>query len=215
MILTEIKHPSYAGEKNSQHGTVWVYRGAETKKIKHDQLEDSLKNGWTVGRKMPTPPKPRKKVTLTCVRCGSPFQRRREDRELCPKCVKSDVGKIASQRGTHAGWHTRKGEASYPEKYIESVFNQEGISGWKREKKVGRWFIDFAFEDRMIAVEVDGRQHDDAPRSKSDKKKDEYLTANGWKVIRVKWFNPRTEQGKEKLHLQVKSLLATLKNIGD
>lgn len=212
MLLTEIKHPSYTGDKNSQYGTIWVYRGDASKKIKSDSIAAHLIAGWKVGRKSPQPPKPRKKVTLTCVRCSSLFDRRRADRTLCPKCVRSDVGKIAAQRGTHAGWHTRKGEASYPEKYIEDVFNQEGISGWVREKKVGRWFVDFAFIENKIAVEVDGRQHDDKERADSDKRKDEYLESLGWKVIRIKWFNPRTEQGKEKLHPQVKSLLAIIRD---
>lgn len=209
MRLLEIKHPSYTGNRNSQFDTVWVYRGETAKKISSTDVESCLLDGWKRGRKPKSDPKPRKMVTLTCTRCGTSFDRRAADRELCPKCVRSDVGKIAAQRGTHAGWHYRKGETSYPERYLENVLNQEQITGWTREKKVGRWFIDFAFEQKKIAVEMDGRQH--AERLDQDKKKDEYLTSQGWKVIRIKWFNPRTEQGKQQLHPQIQSLLHYLR----
>ena len=116
------------------------------------------------------------------------------------------------ERGTFSGWHTRKGESSYPERYVEQVFHQEGIPGWKREKKVGRWFIDFAFEEHKIAVEVDGRQHDMVDRQATDKLKDEFLKSQGWEVIRVRWFNPKDERGKQALYPQIKKLVEYLKN---
>ena len=186
-----------------------MHRDGQAKKIKQQDVESALKSGWALGRKEPETPKPRKKVTLKCVRCGSLFDRRRADRELCPKCVKSDIGKIAAQRGTHAGWHYRKGETSYPERYFEDVLQHEKIDGWEREKKVGRWFIDFAFADKKIAVEIDGRQHDE--RQEQDKIKDDYLREHGWTVYRIKWFNPKNEVGKSKLHPQVKAVLDKLR----
>jgi len=209
MMLLEQLHPSYKGNRNSQFGSVWVHRDGQAKKIKQQDVESALKSGWALGRKEPETPKPRKKVTLKCVRCGSLFDRRRADRELCPKCVKSDIGKIAAQRGTHAGWHYRKGETSYPERYFEDVLQHEKIDGWEREKKVGRWFIDFAFADKKIAVEIDGRQHDE--RQEQDKIKDDYLREHGWTVYRIKWFNPKNEVGKSKLHPQVKAVLDKLR----
>jgi len=215
MRLDEVKHESYTGEKNSQFGTVWLHRGTESKKVKASDVESNLTDGWNLGRKPKEPPRPRKKVTLTCIRCSAPFQRRRADREFCPVCAKLEGGKKSSitrrERGTFSGWHYRKGETSYPERYLEDVFSQESIVGWVREKKVGRWFIDFAFEQQKIAVEMDGRQHDE--RADQDKKKDDFLTSQGWKVIRIKWFNPRTEQGKQKLHPQIQSLLKILRGV--
>lgn len=226
MLLIEIKHSSYAGDKNSQHGTVWVRNSDGPKKIKRDELESYLLKGWELGRVKPRSQEEikartaagiekRKKFQNVCANCGKQFLGLQSQASCSKKCGAAVAGPKTSvtrrERDTFSGWHTRKGESSYPEKYMEDVFNQEGIIGWKREKKVGRWFIDFAFEDKMIAVEVDGRQHNDAERANSDVKKDEYLTSLGWKVIRIKWFNPRTEQGKEKLHPQVKSLLAALR----
>jgi len=39
------------GSNNSQFGTVWVSNDCSTKKIKSDQLEQYLQNGWHAGRK--------------------------------------------------------------------------------------------------------------------------------------------------------------------
>ena len=111
------------------------------------------------------------------------------------------------KNGTFAGWHNRRFEPSYPERYFMNVFENEGVVGWEREKKVGRWFIDFAFTDKMFAVEIDGRQHEDADRKRRDEEKDAYLANAGWKVIRIKWKNPKDEKGRQFLHPQVKSLL--------
>lgn len=40
------------GEKNSQYGTCWIYKGRKCKKVKNDQLQRMLKCGWNKGRKM-------------------------------------------------------------------------------------------------------------------------------------------------------------------
>lgn len=111
-----------------------------------------------------------------------------------------------TERGTHSGWHNRRGEPSYPEKYFISLFENESITGWIREKKVGRWFIDFAFDSKMVAVEIDGRQHEDSDRKKSDEEKDLFLAQSGWTVIRIKWSNPSTEKGKNILYPQIEKL---------
>ncbi len=62
----------------------------------------------------------------------------------------------------------------------------------------------------MLAVEIDGRQHEDADRKKRDEEKDKYLLDAGWKVIRIKWKNPKNEKGRQFLHPQVKSLLGEI-----
>ena len=213
LTFAEIKHQQ--GEKNSQFGTKWIHRGLENKKIKATELEQYLLLGWEAGRKIKElKPRERKKWNLMCTCCNSAFLSSSESRDKCTPCVRSAVGKIASQRGTHAGWHNRKGERSYPEKYFESVFVQENILGWIPDKKVGRWFIDFAFEDKKIAVEIDGRQHKDPERAASDKRKDDYLIGEGWKVFRVEWFNPKDQKGKDSLYPQIELLLESLRNLG-
>ncbi len=45
--LNKIEHQQ--GEKNSQHGTMWITNGLENKKIKKDEL---IPEGWNKGRKI-------------------------------------------------------------------------------------------------------------------------------------------------------------------
>lgn len=157
-----------------------------------------------------------------CVECGVTFtvippKRRRKicgKRECyyASKCKQARKAALTmKQNGTHAGWHNRRFESSYPEKYFISLFQSENITGWEREKKVGRWFIDFAFTDKMLAVEIDGRQHQDPDRKIKDQEKDAYLEDCGYRVIRIPWNNPRTEKGRLLLHPHVASLLEILR----
>ena len=53
------------------------------------------------------------------------------------------------------------------------------------ELKCGKYFIDFAIKDKMIALEIDGKQHLYEDRIIKDKEKDEYLKNYGWKVYRI------------------------------
>lgn len=77
---------------------------------------------------------------------------------------------------------------SYPEKLF---YNKVIEMGWdkkysiKREYSVFPYFIDFAFLNEKVAVEIDGSQHLLPERKLKDDKKDELLISNGWSVIRV------------------------------
>lgn len=57
------------------------------------------------------------------------------------------------------------------------------------EKPVYPYFIDFAFEDLRLAVELDGKCHfDNGPdRIEHDRKKDRHLTDLGWSVYRIRY----------------------------
>lgn len=46
----KIKHQQ--GEKNSQFGTCWIHNNKENKKIKKEELENYINDGWIKGRKM-------------------------------------------------------------------------------------------------------------------------------------------------------------------
>lgn len=43
-----------SGEKNSQFGTCWINNGSEARKVKKDELQSWLLNGWRTGRKLET-----------------------------------------------------------------------------------------------------------------------------------------------------------------
>lgn len=125
----------------------------------------------------------------------------KECRNLLSQNVKARV-----VNGTHNGWmHRNKFAPSYPEKYFIGV-----LDNWKiryvREKKVGPYFIDFAIEDHQIAVEIDGKQHLRPDRMEHDKKKDLLLSNNGWRVIRIRWYNPVNDKNRELLYGQIENL---------
>ena len=54
-----------------------------------------------------------------------------------------------------------------------------------REYPIFPYFIDFAFVNEKIAVEIDGSQHLEEDRKKRDEEKDKLLISNGWKVLRI------------------------------
>jgi very-short-patch-repair endonuclease len=67
------------------------------------------------------------------------------------------------------------------------------------------YFIDFAFHDIRLAVEIDGPLHLKPDRAAHDKKKDEDLLSRGWRIYRIR-FDECNENGK-------KSFLKFLENV--
>jgi very-short-patch-repair endonuclease len=117
----------------------------------------------------------------------------------------------AVSRNKFKGWSTRNKEPSYPEKYFIQLFAEEGIDGYEREAKEDKYFIDFAFHQLKIALEIDGKQHNLPDRKQKDSEKDSLLASKGWQVYRIKWFNPRTSAGKDKLYPQIKEFLKIIR----
>lgn len=81
---------------------------------------------------------------------------------------------------------------SYPEKIFKNKCEELNLNEKYliiRERPVFPYFIDFAFENEKIAVEIDGSQHENKDRKKRDKKKDKLLIKNGWKIIRFPAVN--------------------------
>lgn len=76
---------------------------------------------------------------------------------------------------------------SYPEKCFQKFLEENGYDKKfliVREHPIFPYFIDFAFIDEKIAVEIDGIQHTFPERKESDIKKDALLREQGWKVLR-------------------------------
>ena len=85
------------------------------------------------------------------------------------------------------GWTTRKKlSMSYPEKIADSVLRESKIL-YEYEYPFYKFFIDFAILDEKIAIEIDGRQHNEPKRKESDERKDKKLKDEGWRVFRIKW----------------------------
>lgn len=82
----------------------------------------------------------------------------------------------------------RTSNFSYPEKLffnklLELKWNEKYLI--VREKSFFPYFIDFAFENEKVAIEIDGSQHLLPNRKESDDKKDKLLIESGWSVIRI------------------------------
>lgn len=95
--------------------------------------------------------------------------------------------KFMREHPEKTAWRKRN-EPSYPEKCFikfleESEYDKKYLI--EREYPVFPYYIDFAFVDSKVAVEIDGSQHVlDEERVERDKDKDNVLVSNGWKVLR-------------------------------
>jgi very-short-patch-repair endonuclease len=162
-----------------------------------------------------------------CLYCKVEFITRKKKQKYCSlECARKSIfsnedtkKKISVKiqermtNGTFVGWKIRKlNDASYPEKYFINLFIEKQIENYKREYRVGKWFIDFAFIDKKIALEIDGSQHESNERKIKDSEKDEFLKKEGWKVFRIKWCNPINNFNKEKLYEQIKNFEYILYN---
>ena len=92
------------------------------------------------------------------------------------------------------------------------VLANNGIK-YERDLPVGRWFIDFAIEDKMIALEIDGKQHEWEYRKQKDVEKDAYLTSDGWRVHRIKWKSINTDSGKLYIKNEIDKFLELYRNV--
>lgn len=143
-----------------------------------------------------------------CLNCHSEFEKRRKTTVYCSrKCQSKHISnkpenkerisrlfsvltkKRHDEGDTRIGWqHRNKFSLSYPEKVTFDYLIYHSIE-FERELKVGKYFIDFAFINKKIALEIDGRTHDDIEVIKKDRRKDKFLKSKGWKICRIKWIN--------------------------
>lgn len=82
----------------------------------------------------------------------------------------------------------RLSNVSYPEKLFIEYVESNGLDkkySIIREYSVFPYFIDFAFVNQMVAIEIDGSQHLLPERKEKDDKKDKLLNELGWLVIRI------------------------------
>jgi len=143
---------------------------------------------------------------LICQKCGNEFKSINKKQRFCSRsCSSSYSVNKAIKEGIHVGWKERyKLKPSYPESYFIKLLTKEKIK-FEREFKCGKYFIDFKIIDSNIALEIDGKQHNLKERKIKDKEKDSFLKQNGYRVFRIKWFNPINEKNKNKLYNQIEN----------
>lgn len=89
-------------------------------------------------------------------------------------------------------WNIRRSEASYPEKWLMNVlkenFGLERDISYIKEFPFYGFYLDFAWPESKLCIEIDGEQHyTDDSQHKRDLKKDELLRQNNWTEMRVSW----------------------------
>ena len=128
-----------------------------------------------------------------CVNLGR--EKRVHSLETISKIRQKRVEYLKQKTGKTAWERRSRKEMSYLENWFqEEVVIKHSLQLHHQiitEHCVQGYFIDFAFLDKMIAVEIDGRCHFDKNmnRQKRDYKKDECLIAEGWNVIRMNFFD--------------------------
>ena len=86
----------------------------------------------------------------------------------------------------------REGTHSEAEHELMFLVRRAGLQGWRTNHGVAidgrRYYIDLAFPDAMIAVEVDGRaHHSDARAFRRDRRRQNDLQRAGWRLLRFTW----------------------------
>jgi len=117
----------------------------------------------------------------------------------------SDTNKLKVENGTHKGWKPRS-NPSYPELFFMTVLKNNNID-YKHDERCGKYYIDFAIENKKIALEIDGKQHKYTVRMLKDAEKDKYLIDNGWKVYRIEWNTINIDDGKKLMKEKIDKFL--------
>lgn len=171
---------------------------------------------------------PNKILNKNCFICNKEFKPKSNKQKCCSRLCGSKIRKEVSQETKdklsrlikeriknrlHKGWSSRtKLKPSFPEKWFINYLNNNSITNYTRELKVGQYFIDFAFEDKKIAVEIDRKQHEEEDRKARDQRKDLFLSQEGWKIFRIKWEKPKTS-GYNNMVNQCNLILESIKDV--
>ncbi len=150
------------------------------------------KAGWVIGKLRS------KSEALRVSRCITPVLHSKETKE---KMRQRRFSYLKKSKGEKTPFERRwSGEMSNLESWFyDSVIESCNLSKSyfiSHEYPEYPYFIDFAFLDIKVAVEIDGPLHLKPNRALHDKKKDEDLLEKGWRVYRIR-FDECNENGKQ------------------
>lgn len=127
----------------------------------------------------------------------------------------SQIAKAGYKSGKRKGWQSRR-ITSFPEKFWRAVLDnnkiQYCINFPVSRKSLGdnsskSYFLDFKIKNN-IDLEIDGAQH--RFRKEHDKKRDELLINNGYKVYRIEWNEIHSDSGKLLMKNKINAFLKWL-----
>jgi very-short-patch-repair endonuclease len=118
-------------------------------------------------------------------------------------CLRSRAARLTDLWAAFAGSRGRPGNAarewmlldsrdkpwSAAERLSHRLLRTNGVKGWKANLEVtvdgARYFIDIAFRGARLAIEIDGRLHEDDPDVfQRDRYRQNALVLAGWRVLR-------------------------------
>ena len=167
--------------------------------------------------------KPVSRSKKACSICGAAIKSINKT-GVCRRCldttsdgliIKQELGRKGYEtkqaRGTHRGWQSRN-ITSYAEQFWTHVLDNNGIA-YQREVPVkhdkSNYFLDFVIEhnDKLIDLEIDGKQHNYEDRAASDLIRDNFMRFAGYIVYRIPWNELKSEQGKAEMQDKINNFL--------
>lgn len=100
----------------------------------------------------------------------------------------------------------RQKNPSWPERRFENILERAGLHKEFliiKERCIYPYYIDFAFEDLKVAIEIDGSQHELPEAKIRDRKKEELLLENGWRILRFTASQVQTDPDNVLLELNL------------
>ena len=86
---------------------------------------------------------------------------------------------------------------SAAERMLVRLLREAQIAGWVLGHPLGPYRIDLAFPAQRVAIEVDGwAYHVDPDRFRNDRRKGNYITRNGWDLLRFTWHGVGEQPAK-------------------
>lgn len=110
--------------------------------------------------------------------------------------------KKAHNEGRHPGWRHKNQDllrSSYPEKWFRKVLSEDLRFNDLlviEQHRVWKYYLDFAFVEFMVDLEIDGIQHRRQHQQQKDVERDDYLNSVGWCVYRIEWSKLQTDTQK-------------------
>jgi very-short-patch-repair endonuclease len=99
-------------------------------------------------------------------------------------------GRYGSPRARRLLQAAADGARSEAERLLIKLLRAARITGWKANYPVGPYKIDVAFPELKIALETDGWAfHSDPEAFRRDRKRQNYLILQGWRVLRFTWLD--------------------------
>lgn len=82
------------------------------------------------------------------------------------------------------------GTQSHAERLFARLLGTAGIVGWRANRRVGGYLVDFLFEEARVVVEIDGLAfHVDPEVFQRDRKRQNEIALAGYQVLRFTWLD--------------------------